>query len=99
MLIASGTVPIRLTPGTLNEENMPAPDWEGFGRAIMEEWGSHTDLEASDRFELALKFNILREVPGGFNPEIHVDSYYDAEPGDPWYEVNESKSEKQSIES
>lgn len=65
-----------------------APDWEGFGRAIMEMWQAHCDLDAADRFEWALKYNLLREVVGGFDPESHDDEWGNAEEGDDWYEVN-----------
>lgn len=68
---------------------MTKPDWEGFGKAIMEEWGAHCDIEASEKFELALKFNVLREIPGGFDPEKHVDAFGCGERGCPWYELND----------
>lgn len=77
---------IRKEPRAEENDHTP-PDYEGFTKAVMEEWHEHWDLEASDRFELALKFNILREIPGGFDPECHV-SDFDTEPGDPWYEKN-----------
>jgi len=64
------------------------PDFVGFTKAIMEDWQEHCDIDAADKFELALRFNVLREIPGGFDPEIHVDNDYDAQPGDPWYEEN-----------
>ena len=62
------------------------PDWEAFGRAIMVDWTEHFDIEAGDKFNLAVKHHILREIPGGFDPEKHVDDY-GAEPGDKWYEL------------
>ena len=67
---------------------MTAPDWEGFSRAIMEEWAAHCDVDAQDKFDLAVKFNLLRPVEGGFDPDQHNSEWYDAEPGDPWYEPN-----------
>ena len=48
------------------------PDWEGFGRAIMEEWQEHGDIEASEKFDLAVRYKILVPVPGGFDPEGRV---------------------------
>lgn len=56
----------------------PGPDWEGFGRSIMKEWAEHWDIEASDKFELAVKHGLLRKIEGGYNPEVHE--------GDNWYE-------------
>lgn len=83
---------------TLPEFNVPVgvetmeepkePDWKGFGLAMMRGWGEHCDIDACDRFELAVKFNILVEIPGGFNPEVHDDLWGDAERGDPWYRLN-----------
>ncbi|MDN3711836.1 hypothetical protein QWZ10_08370 [Paracoccus cavernae] len=64
------------------------PNWEGFGLAIMEDWGAHCDTEASVRFDLAIKFGILRPIAGGFDPDTHVDDHGDAERGDPWFELN-----------
>lgn len=55
----------------------------------MEAWQEHCDIDGADKFELALRFNVLREIPGGYDPEQHEpDLYGDAEPGDPWYEAN-----------
>lgn len=63
-------------------------DWEGFGRAIMEEWQEHFDVDAGDKFELAVKFGVLVKIPGGFDPEQHCDENGDAERGDPWYKLS-----------
>lgn len=65
------------------------PDWEGFGRALMVEWPANYDVEASELFELALKYHLIRPIEGGFNPDEHIDAecIY-PEPGDPWYEYN-----------
>lgn len=65
-----------------------APDWEGFGRAIMVVWQAHCDLDAADCFEMAIENNLLREIEGGFDPESHHDEVGNAEEGDPWYEEN-----------
>lgn len=67
---------------------MEKPDWEGFGKAIMREWQEHWDVEASEKFKLAVEFKLLREIEGGFDPEKHEDAYGCAEPGDSWFEVN-----------
>lgn len=64
------------------------PDWEGFAKAIMENWQEHGDVEASDKFDLACKFNLLIEIDGGFDPERHTDTIGFAEKGDPWFKEN-----------
>jgi len=64
------------------------PNWEGFARAIVNEWPVR-DIDGAELFEAALKFNLIRPIPGGFDPEEHNDNegiYPD--PGDPWYEYN-----------
>ena len=66
---------------------MSKPDWEAFGRAIMEEWQAHCDVDALDKFELAIKHGILKEIEGGFDPKVHVAEYCDASKGDPWYKL------------
>lgn len=66
-----------------------APDWKGFSLAIMEEWQDHGDIEASTKFDLAVRHRILRRIPGGYNPEEHEDAQgICPEPGDPWFELN-----------
>lgn len=64
------------------------PDWEAFGKAVMENWQYHCDVDAAEKFEFAVKHNILREIPGGFDPKKHDDDVGCAEKGDPWYELN-----------
>lgn len=78
----------RMLPDALD-----GPDWQGFGRAIMEDWALHFDVDASDKFEWALKFGLLKTVEGGFDPEKHVDRYCEAERGDDWYELNYTPEE------
>lgn len=65
----------------------PVSNWEAFGRAIMAEWQAHCDVDALERFELALKHGVLVEIEGGFDPEKHVAEYCDATKGDPWYQL------------
>jgi len=63
-----------------------APDWEGFARDLLDEWPVR-DVEGSELFEAALRNRLIREIPGGFNPEEHIDTEgICPEPGDPWYE-------------
>ena len=67
------------------------PDYKGFVEAIMDDWAAHGDIDAEEKFDLAVKFNILRAVPGGYDPEKHSSEWYGAERGDPWYEMNRPK--------
>jgi hypothetical protein len=64
------------------------PDWKGFSEAIMQNWQEHGDIDAFDKFELAVKFHLLKEVEGGFDPGKHIDAYSDCQRGDPWFEWN-----------
>lgn len=64
------------------------PDWEGFGRDLCREWPTG-DVDGGELFDLSKKYRLIREVPGGYDPEEHRDdNEFDAEPGDPWYEWN-----------
>lgn len=65
---------------------MSAPDFEGFARALLETWPTN-DVEGSELFDLALRYGMIREVPGGYDPDEHIDAEGIApERGDPWYE-------------
>jgi hypothetical protein len=65
-----------------------APDWEGFGRALLDSWPTN-DIEGSELFALSLQFGLIRPIPGGYNPEEHIDAEgICPEDGDPWYEYN-----------
>lgn len=64
-----------------------APDWEGFGRAVMDFWPESAP-DGFDLHVLAIKHRILTEVPGGFDPERHSDATGSAESGVQWYERN-----------
>lgn len=62
------------------------PDWKGFGQALVEDWPT-ADIDGSFLFDMALKHRVIREIPGGYNPEQHIDAEgICPEPGDPWYE-------------
>jgi hypothetical protein len=77
------------------------PDWEGFGRAMVEfEWPAMRDIEASELFDLAVEFNLVRPIEGGYDPEEHIDAEGIApEKGDPWYEYNFGKTaQKEEME-
>lgn len=63
-----------------------APNWEGFGRDLLESWPVR-DVDASELFEAALRNGLIREIPGGYDPDQHIDAEgICPEPGDPWYE-------------
>ena len=62
------------------------PNWEGFGRDLLESWPVG-DVDGADLFDAALRNGLIREVPGGYNPEQHIDAECICpEKGDPWYE-------------
>ena len=63
------------------------PDWEGFGRAVMENW-PEGDLDGFALQDAAKKFGVIVPVDGGFDPEKHSDVFGCAEPGDPWFLIN-----------
>lgn len=59
--------------------------WEAFGQAITNGWPA-TDVDGFEMFEAALESGLVVEIPGGYNPEHHIDEYgISPEPGDPWY--------------
>ena len=62
------------------------PDWEGFGRDLLESWPVR-DVDGSELFDAALRNGLIQEVPGGYDPEQHIDAEgICPEAGDPWYE-------------
>lgn len=62
------------------------PDWEGFGRALMEQWPT-ADIDGADLFDLSPRHALIAEVPGGYDPDHHIDAEgICPEKGDPWYE-------------
>jgi len=65
-----------------------SPDWEGFGRAMVDGWPTN-DIDGADLFELAAQYRLIAEVAGGYDPETHIDAdCICPERGDPWYEYN-----------
>lgn len=63
-----------------------ATDWEGFARDLLDEWPVR-DVEGSELFEAALRNGLIAEIPGGYDPEQHIDAEgICPEAGDPWYE-------------
>ena len=62
------------------------PDWENFAKAILTDWPTD-DLDGYVLFDLSLEYGMIQEVPGGFNPDHHIDTDgICPEEGDPWYE-------------
>lgn len=74
-----------LTPEALDQPSIK-PNFEGFARAILEAWPTG-DVEGAYLFDCALQYGMIQEVPGGYDPEQHIDADgICPEPGDPWYE-------------
>lgn len=64
------------------------PDWEGFGKAIMERW-PEGDVDGFELENIAKRYGVLVEEPGGYDPEKHGEDFVgDPEPGDTWYVRN-----------
>lgn len=62
------------------------PNWEGFARDLMEHWPVR-DVDGSELFDAALRNGLIQEIPGGYDPERHIDAEgICPEAGDPWYE-------------
>ena len=62
--------------------------WAKLGKAVIAHWPCFGDIDGADLFDMAVESGVLKEIPGGFNPEIHDDSEgVGAEPGDEWYEI------------
>ncbi|MGR3524884.1 MAG: hypothetical protein ACU0CT_02655 [Paracoccaceae bacterium] len=71
---------------TDSTDNARGPDWEGFGRHLLECWPV-CDMDGSDLFDAALRNGLIAEIPGGYDPEKHIDAEgICPEAGDPWYE-------------
>lgn len=62
------------------------PDWENFAKAVLADWPTY-DLDGSVLFDLSLQYGMIKEVPGGYNSNHHIDADgICPEEGDPWYE-------------
>ena len=71
------------------EREANAPDWEGFGRAVMSYGWPTSDIDGSELFDLSLMYALLAPIKGGYNPDEHIDAEgICPEAGDPWYEYN-----------
>lgn len=82
-LVAEGQRCDAMTP---QEAAKVLADWEGFGRAMLEHWPVR-DVDGAELFDLSLKYGLIAEVPGGYDPEQHIDAEgISPETGDPWYE-------------
>lgn len=66
----------------------PKPDWEAFGRCVMERWlEGDAEVDLFDVQMWAEKHAIITKVPGGFDPDNHIDINGCAEPGDDWFQI------------
>lgn len=64
----------------------PLPDFEGFAKAVLDDWPGG-DLDGGLLFDLSVDYGMIREVPGGYDPEKHIDAECICpDEGDPWYE-------------
>jgi hypothetical protein len=68
------------------------PDWEAFGRKMMEAW-PHGGIEGFELQDEAERHRLIVEVPGGFDPGQHDDGGWGPEPGDPWFLRNYTPAE------
>lgn len=64
------------------------PDWEAFGKAVMEYWPESAAIDCFDLQELAEKHNIILKAPTGYDPARHGESECGEEPGEPYFERN-----------
>jgi hypothetical protein len=70
----------------MNDTTHEAPDWENFAKAVLTDWPTG-DLDGSVLFDLSLQYGMIKEVPGGYNSDHHIDADgICPEEGDPWYE-------------
>ena len=66
-----------------------SPDWEDFGRAVVQYGWPTNDIDGSELFDLCLMYGLIRAIEGGFNPDEHIDAEgICPDAGDPWYEYN-----------
>lgn len=77
----------RLLGGCAGEDGaMTKPNWEAFGREIMEAW-PEGGVDGFDLENIAVKHRVLVETT--YNPAKHrKDNDYGAKPGDPWFVRN-----------
>ena len=65
--------------------------WAVLGEMVMDGWPETGDIDGFDLQTLAVEAGVLREIPGGYDPDRHIDSVGVApEKGDPWYEIVQS---------
>ncbi|WP_375553345.1 hypothetical protein [Roseovarius mucosus] len=70
----------------MSEHATVKPDFEGFAKAILEDWPTG-DIDGADLFQMSVSYGMIQEVPGGYDPEQHIDAEgISPERGDPWYE-------------
>jgi len=77
-----------------SNQNPNRPDWEGFGRAIMEVWPD-SGIDGEDLQEAAEHYGIIYRAPGGYNPHRHGDEWADIiKPGEPFFVRNYDRGGK-----
>lgn len=63
-----------------------SPDWEGFGRAIINHW-PESDIDMLELQEMAEKHHIIIKEPNGYDKAKHGYHAY-AVKGDDWFLKN-----------
>lgn len=61
--------------------------WARLGMAVMQDWPEGGDIDGFTLQDMAVKAGVLKAVPGGFDPENHIDVNGDAEAGDSWFTI------------
>ena len=62
--------------------------WAELAELIMQPWPDFIDLNGFDLQDFAIRCGVLVEVPGGYDPESHIDTVGVApERGDPWLKI------------
>lgn len=69
----------------MNIEDLKA--WAKLGMAVMQDWPEGGDIDGFCLQNMAVEAGVLKAVPGGFDPEEHIDVNCDAEAGDDWFTV------------
>jgi hypothetical protein len=64
---------------------MKKPDYKRFTAEIMQAW-PWGDVDVFDLQEIAVKYGMLSEIEGGFDPSKHSDPTETAEEGDSFFE-------------
>lgn len=72
----------------LEAERAKLLPWARLGVAAMEGWPETGDIDGFMLQDMAVNCGVLKEIPGGYDPEQHFDSVgVGPERGDPWFEI------------